>query len=121
MQNGKKLLFALALLLIVGFAWAELLGNKGISVTSTSATTTLARNTIDLTIINDTDSANEVYVRVFQSGDTPAAATTSSPIRLEPGESVGFRCDPRTSSCPYTAFSYVCDTAEMASIRYQAQ
>jgi hypothetical protein len=110
-----------------GYQWstaarAEVLGSPSISSTSTSATVQLARSVRDLTLINDSASANEAYLRVFWCGEPTLAATTSSPIRLQPGESISFTIGPSDGgNGGYCAFSHVCDTAETATLRYVAK
>lgn len=125
---GYLVPFVAAVLLLVGWVLAEVQGSAAISVTSTSATTALSRPAGDLTLISDTTSANELYARVFHCGDNVAAATTSSPIRLEPGESVSFSFrtqgegDPATLSAPgYCAFTVITAAAETATLRYLAK
>ncbi|HKQ02670.1 MAG TPA: hypothetical protein VJ735_20295 [Actinomycetes bacterium] len=117
----RRLLIAV-LLLTAPVALAEVAGNKGISVTSTSATTTFTNAVSELTVINDTASANELYARVFWCGEASAAATTSGPIRLEPGEFVNLKHNPRTETgIGYCAVSYVTAAAETATMRLVAK
>lgn len=114
----RKLFVAICLLLAAVVAQAELLGSPGLSATQTSATATLARSAKGLTFFNDKASANEVYIRVFKTGETTGAATTSSPLRLEPGEAASL---PSADSQLWSAFSYVCATGETATLRYLAE
>jgi len=107
-------------------ARAEVLGSAGISATDTGATVTMSRGVATLTLINDAASANEAYFRVFWCGEPTGAATTASPIRLQPGESIAFTYEPKTESSlssgtGYCHFSYICAGAETATIRWVAK
>lgn len=114
-------LLALACLLAAP-AWAEVTGNPSISSTSTSATVNIGRSVQDLTLINDTASSNESYLRVFWCGEATGAATTSSPIRLEPGESLSLKFGASDGgNGGYCAFSHVTASAETATLRYVAK
>lgn len=126
----KRPLSVLALALGIALApplWAEISGNNGISVTSTSATTSFTTPMSSLRLINDSASANELYARVFRCGETSGAATTSSPIRLEPGESVGFTYSGTTEKVGgiqvngYCATSYITAAGETAILRLIAK
>lgn len=115
--------------LAAGVALAEVTGSNSAAVDSSSDTVTFSTFKTSLTLINDAASANELYARVFHCGDTPAAATTASPIRLEPGESVTFNFagGPEaqgaglSSSVGYCAFSYIAAATETATLRYLAK
>lgn len=92
------------------------------SVTSTSATTFFSNARNEVTLINDTVSANELYARVFWCGETAAAATTTSPIRLEPGEWLNVRYSQgEGGNGGYCAVSYVASAAETATLRVLAK
>jgi hypothetical protein len=122
------LLFAIALLGTP--VSAEVAGNNSISVTSAAATTvTFSAAYTTVGFINGPDasgvaSANEVYIRLFWCGETPAAATTSSPIRLQPGESVSFIFNPvseasvSTTCKGYVGFSVITASTETANLRW---
>lgn len=96
---------------------AEPAFNGPLSVTSTSQTVTFAARRTSVTVINNSASANEMYVRVFTNCDTAAAATTAA-IEIKAGEIVTFSFN-ATTECGsgYTAISLVCDTAETATAR----
>lgn len=101
---------------------AEVLGSPSVSSTSTSATVQIARSVTDLTLINDSASANESYLRVFWCGEPTLAATTSSPIRLEPGDSIALKIGPSDGGDGgYCAFSHVTAGGETATLRYIAK
>jgi hypothetical protein len=122
MKRITAILAAAVLALFPALALAEVAGNNGISVTSTSATTTLTTAASGLRLINDSTSANELYARVFWCGEVSAAATTASPIRLEPGESLGLTFNARTETGAgiawgYCAVSYVTAGGETATLR----
>ena len=79
------------------------------AVSATATAQTIPINATAMTIIND--GANEVYVRVFDAMQTPAAATTASwEIKSGEGFDIG-----RTAGIG--AVSIVCDTAETATVR----
>jgi predicted S18 family serine protease len=103
-----KRILALALVaaLLAVPAVAEL-GGQTVSATAGSQTITVTGET--LTIVND--GSNEVYVRVFHTGETPAAATTSH-REIKSGEGFSF-----TKSMGITAVSIVCATGETATVR----
>lgn len=112
------------LMLLCSPAMAEVLGSSSVSSTSTSAPVQFARAVTDLTIINDTASANESFMRVFWCGEPIAAATTSSPIRLEPGESVSLKYGPGEGAgvgTGYCGFTHITNAAETATLRYIAK
>jgi hypothetical protein len=116
------LVLLIVTLILIGLAAGEVLGAPSISVTSTSATVTLTRGCRSLTLINDSASANELYTRVFWCGETTGAATTSSPVRLEPGESVTFNWENgEGGNGGYCAFAAVTAATETATMRYLAK
>lgn len=118
----RKLLVLVAVLVAGAVVYAESLGAT-VAVTGTSATTTLARRASSLLLIGgDGSTANTVpvYCRTFTDTDTPAAATTSSPIKLAPGEAVSLRHDPRTApGNGILAFSCITG-GTAANVRYVA-
>ena len=102
-----KRFLALALLALLAVpAFAEL-GYTAVSANSTSQTTTINRGT--LVVVND--GSNEVFVRVFYEGETPAAATTAN-AEIKSSESFTF-----TKDFNITAISIVCSSAETATVR----
>ena len=113
-----------AVCLLAPEAAAEVLGSASLSSTSTSVTQAIARSVQSLTLINDSASASEAYLRVFWCGEPTGVATTTSPIRLQPGDSVTFtfgNSEGGGVGQGYCAFSYVCDTGETATLRYIAK
>jgi hypothetical protein len=122
---GTSLLFMGFTLVAMAFGLpgrAEILGSPSVSVTSTSTTVTLTRAAQSLTLINDAASANEIYARVFWCGEATGAATTSSSIRLEPGESVSYTYRAgEGGNGAYCAFSHITAAGETATLRYQAK
>ena len=104
-----KRLISLALLILAGAsAQAELLYTQ-VSAVSTSQTVTI--NASNLSVCND-DTTNEIYVRIFVEGETPADATTSH-ARIKANEGCwGFRKDFNIS-----AVSVVTASGETATVR----
>lgn len=115
MRRSLALLAALALL--CGPALAEPTYTK-IAATQAVTNTTLPAGTLSVTLIND--GANEVYFRLFTSGETPANATTSY-AELKSGESMSFSFQPgSTSEQPqayYKTLSTICAAGETATVR----
>lgn len=93
-------------LVLSGPAQAEM-GYKAVSATATSQT--IVVNTRVILMIND--GANEVYVRVFDGMQPPAAATTSN-FEIKAGE--GFEI---SRTLGVSAVSLVCSAAETATVR----
>lgn len=124
MRRWLVLLAPLALL--AGLAQsADRIAYVVVSATSTVSTTTLPVYTKSVTIINNTDSANEVYFDLYNDGETPAAATTSSK-ELKPGESLTFTFNPTSSevspgSSYYRTLSIICAAVETATVRVYAK
>jgi hypothetical protein len=102
----KKLLILAVCLLLAGPAVAEV-GYSAVSVTQTSATTTVGGTW--LLLVND--GANEVYFRVFRHGDTANAATTSD-AELKADESIKFNVE-----VGFSAVALVCASGETATVR----
>lgn len=113
----KRILVALGLVLaLVTTAWAEPLYTK-VSATAVVTNTTLPANTLSVVVIND--GANEVYVRLFTSGETAANATTSS-LEIKVGESVQWTYHPGSTDKAggyYKTLSIICAAAETATVR----
>lgn len=107
----KRLIPALALLALLAGAtalWAELRYTE-VGAVSTSQTFTI--NASNLSVCND-DTTNEVYIRIFVEGETPAVATTSN-ARIKANEGCwGFRKDLNIS-----AVSIICASGETATVR----
>lgn len=116
------------ILAALGFLWsmavplrAEVLGNPSISSTSTSATVSFGASVLDLTLINDTASANESYLRIFWCGETPAAAVAAAAgtIRLEPGDSISLKFGAGDGGFGgYCSFSHITAGGETATLRF---
>jgi hypothetical protein len=123
LMAAGALVVAAALAAMVG---AEVLGSQSVSVTQTTQTVQASRPAWSLTLINDSASANELYARVFCCGEPTGAAVaadSSTPIRLQPGESVGFKYNREQAECAqfgagYCAFSVVCAAGETATLRW---
>ena len=107
--------------LFTPFVMAELGTNNNISVTSTSQTITIGTTNapaIDVFIVNDSTSANELYFRLFSCTETAAAATTSS-TRLEKNDYRSYRHAQTEPSNGYCAVSLVCANTETATARLE--
>lgn len=115
------LLLALALLALALPANAEVgcASCNGISVTSTSATTTFSTYKSSVCLINDGNSANEVYARIFTTADTAAAAVAGATarIRLEPGDGQCWSWNSKEGGLGYSAVSYITANTETATLR----
>lgn len=74
----RRLALLLVALLMATFPAAAEVLYKNVSVTATSATTTLDRESRGVLVCNLSTSANNVRVRLFTSADTPAAAVAGS-------------------------------------------
>lgn len=115
-------LFVLCLTWVIVSVHAEVTTSNSISVTSTSQTLTIGSVTgnqpVDVLVVNDSTSANEMYYRLFSCGETAAAATTSS-IRLEKGESRSYRHSQSEPGAGYCAISLVCANTETATARVE--
>lgn len=110
------LLATLALVAVGTYVGAEPAGNTAISVTSTATTTTLANTVSTVCFSSLSTSANKYYARLFTNVETPAAATTSSPIYVIPGGSVCFTHNPRSESGGgYIGYSVITAAAETAT------
>jgi len=103
----RILVFGLSLLLLGGLVYAEA-GFQSIAATATSQTATVGGHTV--LIINDSTSYS-VYVRVFNEGETAAAATTSY-IEIKKGEGIEF-----TRETAVSAVSLICATSQSATVR----
>lgn len=104
----RPLIVALVLALLAVVANAEL-GGQTVTATATAQTVTVSGNTV--LIVND-DTANSIYVRVFNSLETPADATTSSP-EIKFGEGFSY-----SSTMGIKAVSVVCAATKTASVRF---
>lgn len=111
----KRLTLALAVLALAGFVWAEN-GFDHLSVTATSQTLTFAAPRNSVMICNY--GTNEVYYRLFDQLDTPAAATTSyAPLLAGTASApVCVTWTRNNQNIPIRALSIVCDTAETATV-----
>ncbi len=121
----------IAVLLVLAFALptlAEVDTNNAVSVTQTSQTITIgirSEPAYDVLVVNDSASVNEMYIRLFDCNDTPAAATTSD-IRIEKGESRSYtRSRPASGDTQplkgYCAVSLICAGSETATARVEWQ
>lgn len=112
----RKFYAVLLLMLFAELAGAEL-QFKALSATSTSQTFLFARQANSVMICNL--GANEVYYRLFDSNDTPAAATTSYPM-IPAGSTTAPVCVSvdKSQSNPglWAAIAVKCDTAETATV-----
>lgn len=115
MRNRLSIL-ALAMLLLTLPAHAEV-GGTAVSATQTVTTTTMSTYVATVCFFNAAASANEVYGRLFNNTETAAAATTSSPIVLQPGESICLTHNTRTQPGKgWGAYSLICATGETATV-----
>ena len=104
----KRILALLAALVLTVPAFGEL---RFTSVSATATSQTVSINAQELTIKND--GANSVYVRVFVTGEIPAAATTAySVVKLD--ETLALKAP---GNEVISAISLKCDTAETATVR----
>lgn len=88
-----------------------------VSATQVVTNTTLPENTKTVVLIND--GANEVYWRLFTSGETAADATTSS-AELKSGESISLTYQPGSTDKAagyYKTLSLICAAGESATVR----
>jgi len=103
-------------------ALAEVDGDNDVAITAvvTNVTFTTARSSVLL--MNKATSANRLYARLFWCGETAAAATTASPILLEPGSSVTYTHNKNTETgLGYCGFSAITAAGETASLRWEAK
>jgi hypothetical protein len=70
----NRVLLTLAILAVAISARSEL---RNSTFTATGLSQTITVNAGEVFIVND-DSTNSIYVRIFESDETPAAATTSN-------------------------------------------
>lgn len=103
----KRTLVVLLALALAATAWAEL---RAASVSATDTSQTVTLNAAEVFVLN-TDSTNEIYVRVFEPADTVGDATTSGAY-IGPGAAV-------TYSRPngIKAISIVCASTETATVK----
>jgi len=120
MRKLIRFILAAALLALPVQAIAEMDGDKALSVTATTQTVTFASARSSFFVLNNANSVNEVYLRVFRCSETAAAVTVAnSKYTLLPGETLKAGHNPRTEpGIGYCAFSIICDTAESATVRY---
>jgi hypothetical protein len=121
-MKEKKTMRRLAVLLAVlaiacGLAYAEPT-YTAVSATQAVTNTTLPEGTKTVLIVND--GANEIYYRLFTSGETSANATTAS-AQLKSGESISFTFTPgstkEVSQAYYKTLSIICAAGETATVR----
>lgn len=90
---------------------------KSLSVTETSQTWVLPLPQSTVTICNV--GANEVYFRLFNENESPAAATNAYNY-LAPGSATAPFCveisKPSTQSANWKAFSVICSAGETATV-----
>lgn len=106
MKRRTILALAVVLALLAVQAPAELLGRTLVAEANSQ---TFTINASELTIVND--GSNEIYVRVFVTGETAAAATTAYP-EIKSGESIEV-----TRTGNISAISIVCAASETATVR----
>lgn len=110
----QKKLFALAvgLALVAGLTSGEA-RYRTVAATATSQTIPFGA-AAKVTIVND--GANEVYFRLFEESEPPAAVTTTNGTYLGPGASIEYG-GPQL----YGAVSFICDGAETTTVRLYFQ
>jgi len=95
---------------------------QAVSATSTSQTRYFPAPVSSFLLCNY--GANEIYYRIFDENDTPAAATTSY-ATLVAGTATAPICKSftRTATMPayYKAIAIICDTAETATVQIESQ
>lgn len=106
----------LALVLCAGAVYAEV-GFKALSATATSQTFTFPTPRASVMICNL--GANEIFFRLFNEYDTPAAATTAYGT-IAAGSATAPVCMSFTKApsepAYFKALSVVCDTGETATV-----
>lgn len=107
-------LFALVLgLALLGAVVHAERRTKTISATQASQTVNLERASASISVVNS--GANEVYVRVFQEGDTMGDATTADPsVFIAAGASYAFPT--LSGEGRYFAVSAICSAGETATV-----
>jgi hypothetical protein len=117
----KILALAAVLLALVAVVQAETYF-VAVSVTATSQTVPIPEPSASLTLCNL--GANEVYFRVFDDFDSPAAATTAHAL-LPAGSSTAPYCvnfsRGQTVAGYYKYVALKCDTAETATVHLLAE
>lgn len=123
----KSVLAYLALVCLIGglgvVLWGEVNTNNAIAVSQSPTTQvvgTVAAPAADVFVLNNQDSANEIYFRIFDCSETPVAATTSS-LKLEPGEGRSYRLAGIFRGSGYCTVSLVCATGETATAKVEWQ
>ena len=115
----RAIMLALGLALLAGALWAET-QYQSISVTATSQTVALKRQSASVMVCNL--GANEAYFRLFDGNDITAAATTSN-ILIPAGSAAAPICMSYSKSATapgfYAAISIICDAAETATVVVQ--
>jgi hypothetical protein len=115
---------AFLLLLASASAWAAVKFDA-VSVTATSQTVVF--NTPRANILLCNYGSNEIYYRIFTSGETTSAATASTASNglLVAGAATAPVCisfpTPATAAGYYAAVSLICDTAETATAQIISQ
>jgi hypothetical protein len=129
---GDKALFVMLIAGVALLAWlgsptsaADRIFYAEVSATSTVSTTTLPVYAKSVTIANNTTSANSIRFDLYNDGETPADATTSSK-ELKPGESIEFKFDSTSSEVApgasyYRTLSIICAATETATVRVYAK
>jgi hypothetical protein len=103
----RKILVLVIFVLAASQAPAELLGRTFVAEANSQ---TFTINASQLTIAND--GANEIYVRVFLDGETPAAAVAGTSPEIKSGEDIELG---RIGNIQ--AISIVCAASETATVR----
>lgn len=117
-RRSLALALVAALLVVVPSPGQAEPGYVKVSATQVVTNTTLAAGTTDVIIFND--GANEVYYRLFTSGETAANATTSS-AELKSGEKIRYTFKAgstlEVSGAYYKTLSLICAAGETATVR----
>jgi len=124
----RRILWLAMPALVAGTAWAEPIQTR-VAATAVVTNTTLLADTKSVILIND--GPNEVYVRLFTSGETPADASATNPgtvanpsLELKPTEAMGFAYLPGSTDKAggyYKTLSIICAAAETATVRVESK
>jgi len=118
----KRLPLILAVLLSAALVAAPVMAEvyfNQVSATQANDTTTFTTARMTVNIYNQ--GSNEIYLRLFTTADTAAAATTSYRV-LPTGHSITFNWDSRTETGRgYIALSIICATGETATVEVSSK
>ena len=107
----RRLTMLVAVLGLCATAWAGDWFNNAISVTDTSQTITFAEPVRAVQTINE--GANEVFVCLFEQGETAVACTSATGRKVPAG---GAKTWGPNGQVRYSALSIICSTGETASV-----